>query len=67
MRIREVASGKGLRLYQVRKEGDRHLADIRSEDVLPDMQVIENLQVMSPVDLIVSKVLSYEARREKPK
>lgn len=67
VRIREVASGKGLRLYQVRKEGNRHLADIRSEQVLPDTQLIEDLRVMSPVELIVSKVLSYESRRGKPK
>lgn len=67
VRIREVASGKGLRLYQIRKEGNRHLADIRSELDLPDTQVIENLQVMSPVELIVSKILSYESRRGKPK
>lgn len=67
VRLREVAGGKGLRLYQVRKDGNRHLADIRSEQDLPDTQMIENLQVMSPVDLIVSKVLSYESRRGKPK
>lgn len=67
VRVREVASGKGLRLYQVRKEGNRHLADVRSEQDLPETQVIEDLRVMSPVELIVSKVLSYESRRGKPK
>ncbi len=67
VRVRAVASGKGLRLYQIRKEGNRHLADIRSEQALPETEVIENLQVMSPVELIVSKVLSYESRRGKPK
>lgn len=34
---------------------------------MPDTQLIEDLRVMSPVELIVSKVLSYESRRGKPK
>lgn len=67
LRVREVASGKGLRLYQVRKEGNRHVADIRSQQTLPETEVIEDVRILTPVELIVSKVLSYDSRRGKPK
>lgn len=58
---------KGLRLYQVRKEGNRHLVDVRIESGLPESESVENINVLIPVELIVSKVLSYESRRGKPK
>lgn len=67
VRVREVAGGKGLRLYQVRKEGNRHLVDVRSEEVLPQTDLIDDLKVLTPVELIVSKIVSYESRRGKPK
>jgi hypothetical protein len=66
IRIREVGE-KGLRLYQVRKEGNRHLVDLRNVDILPSTETIENVKVLAPIDLIVSKVLSYHARRGQPK
>ncbi|HMT07613.1 MAG TPA: hypothetical protein PKA82_06385 [Pyrinomonadaceae bacterium] len=66
IRIREIGD-KGLRLYQVRKEGNRHLVDVRSETSLPETKGFEGIQVLAPIDLIVSKVLSYESRRGKPK
>lgn len=67
VRVREVAGGKGLRLYQIRKEGNRHLADVRLEENLPETKLVEDVRVLAPVELIVSKVLSYESRRGKPK
>lgn len=67
VRVREVAEGRGLRLYQVRKEGNRHLVDLRVERSLPETRQIENVRVLAPVDLIVSKVFSYDSRRGKPK
>lgn len=66
VRVREVKD-KGLRIYQVRKEGNRHLVDVRIEATLPDSQPIEDVLVLTPTELIVSKVLSYESRRGKPK
>src|SRR5260221_7693471 len=36
VRVREVAPGKGYRVYQARKEGSRHLADVRLADFSPD-------------------------------
>lgn len=66
IRVREIGE-KGLRIYQTRKEGSRHLIDIRNEAVLPPTQTIENIRVLTPVELIASKVISYESRRGKPK
>ena len=66
VRIREVRE-KGLRIFQVRKEGNRHLVDVRIEVNLPDHEAVEKIQVLTPVEMIVSKILSYESRRGKPK
>ncbi|MGB7069215.1 MAG: nucleotidyl transferase AbiEii/AbiGii toxin family protein [Pyrinomonadaceae bacterium] len=66
IRVREVG-GRGLRLYQVRKEGNRHLVDVRIENTLPATEEIEKIRVLTPVELIVSKVISYQSRRGKPK
>ena len=66
VRVREI-SDKGLRIYQVRKEGNRHLIDIRPVTDFPETQVIEEIQVLSPAELIASKIISYQARRGKPK
>jgi hypothetical protein len=67
IRVREVVKGRGYRLYQVRKEGNRHLVDIRQVESLPLSQQIDNLLVMAPADLIASKVISYTRRRGQPK
>jgi hypothetical protein len=66
VRIREVKD-KGLRLYQVRKEGNRHLVDVRILSELPDSQSIEGVKVLTPVELIVSKVTSFISRYGKDK
>ena len=66
VRIREI-SDKGLRIYQVRKEGNRHLIDIRPVAKFPETRVIEEIQVLSPAELIASKIISYQARRGKTK
>jgi Nucleotidyl transferase AbiEii toxin, Type IV TA system len=67
VRVREIGEGKGFRIYQVRKEGNRHLVDLRNVDELPETEKIENVLVLSPAELIVSKVVSYHSRRGKPK
>lgn len=66
IRVREIRD-KGLRIYQTRKEGNRHLADVRIEDEFRASQDVESIRVLTPVELIVSKILSYESRRGKPK
>lgn len=67
IRIRSVSDGRGYRLYQVQKLGNRHLVDVRAVETLPTTQRIEQILVMAPVDLIASKVISYHQRRGKPK
>jgi hypothetical protein len=67
VRIREVGEGRGYRLYQVQKSGNRHLVDLRSVKSLPMAQRIEQILVMAPAELIASKVISYYQRRGKPK
>ncbi len=66
IRVCEIGD-KGLRIYQVRKEGNRHLIDVRLVAEFPDTETIEDIRVLSPVELIVSKVISYHSRRGKPK
>ena len=67
VRVREVAGGKGIRVYQVRKEGNRHLVDVRSVFEFPDTQSFEAIKVLSPEELIASKVTSYISRFGKSK
>lgn len=66
VRVREIKD-KGFRLYQVRKEGNRHLADVRITADFPETETIENIRVLSPLELIVSKVISFHSRYGKPK
>jgi hypothetical protein len=67
VRVRAVADGKGFRIYQIRSEGNRHLVDLRMISEFPTTQTIENILVLSPVELIASKVVSYHSRKGKPK
>jgi ribonuclease BN (tRNA processing enzyme) len=67
VRVREVAEGRGYRLYQVQKSGNRHLVDLRSVAELPLSQRIAQVLVMNPDELIASKVISFHQRRGKPK
>ncbi len=67
VRIREVADGKGFRIYQIKSEGNRHLVDLRMISDFPATETIEDILVLSPVELIVSKIISYHSRKGKPK
>ncbi len=67
VRVREVGDGKGFRLYQTQKSGNRHLVDLREVETLPDTQSVESIRILAPAALIASKVVSYTARRGKPK
>ncbi|MEO6390236.1 MAG: hypothetical protein ABIP75_00210 [Pyrinomonadaceae bacterium] len=67
VRTREIKAGLGFRIYQVRGEGNRHLVDVRSVERLPKADLIENILVLSPIELIISKVNSLYSRQGKPK
>ena len=67
LRVREVGEGRGYRLYQVQKSGNRHLVDLRPVQELPPSQRIAQVLVMNPDELIASKVISFHQRRGKPK
>jgi len=67
VRVRAVADGKGFRIYQIRSEGNRHLVDLRMISEFPATETIEDILVLSPVELMTSKVISYHSRKGKPK
>ena len=67
VRIRRIGAGRGLRLFQVRKSGNRHLVDLRSVETLPLAERIAGVLVMAPAELIASKVIAYHHRRGQPK
>ena len=64
--MREIGD-KGLRIYQVRKEDNRHLIDIRVVTEFPETEIVEEIQVLSPLELIASKIISYHSRYGRPK
>lgn len=67
MYVRQVAGGRSHRLFQTQKSGNRHLVDIREVETLPQTQRIEQILVLTPEELIASKVISYCQRRGQPK
>jgi len=67
LRVREIGGGRAYRLYQVRKPRNRHLADVRPVDALPPARRHEEVLVVTPEELVASKVPAYHRRRGKPK
>ena len=67
VRVRRVSAGRGLRVFQVRKAGNRHLVDLRAIETLPSAERIAGVLVMAPAELIASKVIAYQQRRGQPK
>ena len=67
IRVREVADGRGYRLYQIQKTGNRHLVDIRLVPLLPPAKRISQVLVAAPAELIALKVIAYHLRRGQPK
>lgn len=67
VRVREIGEGRGYRLFQIQKSGNRHLVDVRPVDSLPPAQRVQGVLVMAPAELIASKVISYHRRRGQPK
>ena len=62
VRIRSIKAGMGYRLYQLRNPQNRHLVDVRSVDSLPPHQSVDGVLVLTPAELISSKVLSMVGR-----
>lgn len=67
IRVREVADGRGFRLYQIQKSGNRHLVDIRLVEQLPPARLFSQVLVAAPEELIALKVIAYHQRRGQPK
>ena len=67
VRVREVADGRGFRIYQIQKTGNRHLVDIRLVQSLPPSQRISQVLVAVPEELIALKVIALHQRRGQPK
>jgi hypothetical protein len=67
VRVREISEGRGFRLFQIQKSGNRHLVDVRPVDALPSARRVQGVLVIAPAELIASKVVSYYRRRGQPK
>lgn len=67
LRVRTIDKGRGYRLFQVRKTGNRHLVDLRPVKQLPKSKRIGKVSVIAPAELIALKVIAYHTRRGQPK
>jgi hypothetical protein len=67
VRICEVASGRGFRVFQLREPKNRHLVDVRQIDNLPPNQLIAEVRVPTPEELIAQKIISVSSRSAQPK
>lgn len=67
VRVRVIGEGKGYRVFQIRKEGNRHLVDVRSVAMLPKAERIDGIAVINASELVARKVISLHSRRGQPK
>ncbi|HSZ57233.1 MAG TPA: nucleotidyl transferase AbiEii/AbiGii toxin family protein [Tepidisphaeraceae bacterium] len=67
VRIRDVASGRGFRIFQLRQPKNRHLVDLRQVDELPPTRIVAEIRVPVPEELIAQKVISASRRGAQPK
>jgi hypothetical protein len=67
IRVRVIGEGKGYRVFQIRKEGNRHLVDLRPVVTLPQTELIDGVRVITAAELIARKVISFHSRRGQPK
>jgi Nucleotidyl transferase AbiEii toxin, Type IV TA system len=67
VRVRVIGEGKGYRVFQIQKTGNRHLVDVRAVATLPKAERIEGVPVLTASELIARKVMSYHSRRGQPK
>ena len=66
VRVREVVEG-GFRIFQLQKPKNRHLVDVRAVDPLPPVRRVSRVLVLSPDELIATKVIAFHSRKEKAK
>jgi hypothetical protein len=67
-RVCEVKPGVGYRVYQPRKDGPRHLADVRLADIdLGEPVVRDGIRYTSAADTLALKVCALVKRRFAPK
>jgi hypothetical protein len=67
VRVRAVAGGKGFRVFQLREPKNRHLADVRQVSELPPTELVADIRVPTPEELIAQKVLAFVRRKGQPK
>ena len=67
VRVRKVAEGRGFRIFQRRLPQNRHLADVRQIEELPPTQLVADIRVPIPEELIAQKLISLVSRRGQPK
>jgi hypothetical protein len=67
VRVRMIGEGKGYRVFQIRKEGNRHLVDLRPIQTLPQAELIDGIKVVTAAELVARKVISLHSRRGQPK
>jgi hypothetical protein len=67
VRVRVIGEGKGYRVFQIQKESNRHLVDLRSVQTLPQAELIDGVRVVTAAELIARKVMSLHSRRGQPK
>ena len=67
VRVRKVRDGIGYRVYQLQKPKNRHLVDVRAVEQLPPTQIVDDVLVLTPPELIASKIAAWTSRRGKPK
>jgi hypothetical protein len=67
VRVRVVAEGKGFRVYELRQPKNRHLADVRQVVALPTTQLVADIRVPLPDELIALKLIALSGRKGQPK
>lgn len=67
VRVREIGTGRGFRLFQVIQPKTRHLVNVRAVATLPPTQRVGDVLVPIPAELIARKVIAFYKRRGKPK
>ena len=68
VRVREIAGGKAYRVYQLRNDGNRHLADVRvPEFSLDDSVERQGIRYASLPLMVALKALALSKRRMAPK
>ena len=67
VRVRVVGEGRGYRVFQIRKEGNRHLVDVRPITTLPKSELIDGVKVVTAAELVARKIISLQSRRGQPK